>query len=189
MKTLAAALLGCALIGIAQAADSASRITPEMQAALDAQKRVVAGWAANPVLVAAVKAQNQKGPLPGMTNRAWKARKPDDALVQGFQKNAAGVWLAKKVAGSGGMYREAFLNAAKGEKVAFGAKPTSYIHAGEPKFDVPMSGKVWEGKPEFDKSSYSYVVQIATPVLSGSMPIGVLVVGVSMKMVKTMTKP
>ena len=188
MKILVATILGCALLGMAQARDSADRMTPDMQTVLAAQKRVIAGWAENPVIVAAVEKQNAQGPIPGMTNRAWKRLAADDALVGSFQSNAAGVWLAKKIAGSGGMYREAFLSAAQGEKAAFVAKPTSYLHKGEPKFDVPMSGKSWQGNPEFDKSSKSYSIQIAVPVMSGGRPIGVLVVGVSMKTLGAMAK-
>jgi hypothetical protein len=188
MKTIVALALGIFAAAVIHAADSSSRITPEMQAQIDAQKHVVAAWAASPVLVKAVVAQNAKGPIPDMTNHAWKRLRPDDAVVQAFEKNAAGTWLAKKLTASKGMYREAFLSAAKGEKVAFVEKTTSYLHAGEPKFDVPMTGKVWQGEPEFDKSSYSYSVQISAPVISSGKPIGVLVAGISMKMIKTMAQ-
>lgn len=185
MKTLLATLLSCILIGNVLARDSASRITPEMQAALDKQAQVIAQWAANPVLVAAVKAQNAKGPLPGVTNAQWRKTSPDIPLIQAFQKNAAGVWLAKKIAASNGLFREAFLSAAQGEKVAFAEKPTQYIHKGEPKFDTAMKGHPWQGKPEWDKSSGSHSVQLTTPVLDRGKPIGVLAVGVSMKALKT----
>jgi hypothetical protein len=188
MKTSVVLILGLLIAAVSHAADSSSRITPEMQAQIDAQKRVVATWAASPVLVKAVTAQNAKGPIPNMTNRSWKRLKPEDPLVQEFEKNAASKWLAQKLATGGGMYREAFLNAAKGEKAAFAEKTSNYLHAEESKFEVPMKGEIWQGMPEFDKSSYSYVVQIAAPVRSGGRPIGVLVVGISMKMIQTMAK-
>ncbi len=60
MKILAIAVVGCALLANACAADNVSRLTPEMQTVLDAQKRIIAGWAADSVLVNAVKAQNKK---------------------------------------------------------------------------------------------------------------------------------
>jgi len=188
MKTLVITLLSCALVGNLLALDSASRITPEIQAELDAQKRTIAQWAASPVLVAAVKAQNKSGPLPGMTNGKWRSLKPNDAIVQTLQQNAASMWLAKKLGASNGLYREAFLSAAKGEKAAFATKPTSYLHANDEKFEKAMTGQSWQGKPEFDKSSRSHVVQISTPVLDRGKPIGVLVVGVAMKTMKEMTR-
>lgn len=185
MKTLLAALLGCALVGHVFALDSTARITPEIRAQLDAEKKTLVRWAADPVIVSAVKAQNAQGPIPGMTNRKWRSLKPNDHIVKAFETNAAGVLLIKKMAASGDMVREAFLCAAQGEKAAFAQKPTNYLHKGEPKFDEPMkTGKVWEGVPEFDKSSHSHSVQLAAPVLDKGKPIGVLVIGVSMKMMK-----
>ena len=175
MKTLTACLLSCFLAGSLTAAD----IAPSMQAALDAQKKIIAAWAADPVLVAAVKTQNAKGPIAGMDNAAWKKLPPGDPIVHALQTNAAGVWLAEKIKSGGGLFTEAFLNGAKGEKAAFAQKTTSYLHAGTPKFDVPMSGKPWQGVPEFDESSQTQAVQISTPVLDNGRPIGVLVVGIS----------
>jgi len=185
MKTLLAVFLGCALAGNLLALDSTSRITPEIRSQIDTQKRVLAQWAKDPTVVAAVRAQNTKGPIPGLTNRKWRSLKPNDPTVTAFQKNAAGEFLTGKMAASKGVFNELFLCAAQGEKVAFVEKPTTYIHKGEPKFDVPMSGKPWEGVPEFDKSSYSHAVQFSTPVFDKGKPIGVLVAGVSMRVMKT----
>jgi hypothetical protein len=126
-----------------------------------------------------VKELNKKGPISGMTNASWAALAPDDPVVLSFEKNPVGMWLTKKLKNSDGVFCEAFLNGGKGEKLAFAAKTTSYLHAGSPKFDVPMSGKPWQGQPEMDASSKVYSVQIATPVLDDGKPIGVLVVGVA----------
>jgi hypothetical protein len=189
MKTMALPALVLAFIAHAAFAGSPeARITPAMQEKIDAQKRVIAAWAASPVIVKAVVAQNEKGPIPDMTNRAWKSLAPGDPLVAGFQKNSAGVWLTKKITGGAGLYREAFLSSARGEKVAFAGKPSRYLHAGEPKFDIPMSGRIWQGEPEFDKSSSSHALQIAVPVRSGGRPVGVLVVSLSMKTIKELAR-
>jgi hypothetical protein len=179
MTTMVATILGFVLIGTVHAAETT--VTPEMQSTLDAQKKVIAAWAADPVLAAAVRAQNEKGPIPGMDNAVWKATPRSDPLVQAFQKTPAGVWLTGKLKASDGLFTEAFLSAAKGEKVAFVEKTTSYIHSGSAKFNVPMSGKEWQGQPEFDESTQVYAVQISTPVPDNGKTIGVLVVGVSMK--------
>ena len=69
---------------------------------------------------------------------------------------------------------------AKGGKVGFLNKPTSWSHLGKPKHDVPMSGHVWQGKLELDKSSGARQIQIAVPVLKDNQPIGSLVVGISL---------
>ncbi len=181
MRGMFACVLGCLLVSAGYAADAKPK-SSGMQTVLDAQKKLIAGWAADPVIVAAVKEQNKKGPIPGMDNEKWKDTKKTDSVVKGFETSPAGALLAKKVKDSKGLFTEAFLSAAKGEKVAFVDKPTSYIHAGNPKFDDPMNnGKPWQGKPELDESTQTKQVQIAAPVTDKGKTIGVLVVGVSWK--------
>ncbi len=143
------------------------------------QELTIAGWAAAPEVVKAVVAQNAKGPLPGMDNEKWKAVKRSDPLVKAFMESEAGKFLAAKLAAGKGLYTEAFLSAAQGEKVAFTGKTTSYSHKGKPKFEEPLAGKTWLGAVEFDESTQTYSVQIAVPVLAGGKPVGVLVVGVN----------
>jgi hypothetical protein len=159
----------------------AFEMTPATQAEIDKHKTVISGWATDPVIVSAVKAQNGKGSIPGMDNPKWKTIRRSDAVVKAFQDNPAGKMLSAKLAAGGGVYAEAFLNAAQGEKVAFVEKTTSYIHLGQPKFDVPFTtGKAWQGKPEFDESAQTYQLQISVPVLADGKSIGALVVGVSL---------
>ncbi len=165
---------------LALSAQAAFEITPAIQKQLDQSIETVKGWAANPTLVGAVEAQNQKGPIAGMDDAKWKALRRSDDLVKGFQSNDAAKLLKQKLAESQGVYSEAFLSAAQGEKAAFVDKTSSYIHKGKPKFDTPFSGKSWQGQPEFDESSQTHQVQIAVPVQAAGKPIGVLVVGVNL---------
>jgi len=157
------------------------QITPPIRAALDRHKQVIAGWAADPVVVTAVKEQNAAGPLAGMDNPKWKGTRRSDPAVKQLQSNPPGQLLRRKLEASESAYNEAFLNGARGQKVAFVEKTTSYIHTGQAKFDAPFStGKAWQGKPEFDESSQTYAIQISVPVLDGGASIGVLVVGVNL---------
>lgn len=159
----------------------AFEMSPAVQAELDKEKTVIAGWASDPVIVKAVKEQNGKGPIPGMDNPKWKSTRRSDPVVQAFQECAAGRLLKGKVDGSNGLFSEAFLSAAQGEKVAFVEKTTSYIHKGQAKFDVPFGGsKSWQGNPEFDESAQTYQIQISVPVLADGKPIGALVAGVNL---------
>ena len=120
-------------------------ITPAVQAELDREKAIVAGWAADPTIVKAVEEQNRKGPIADMDKSKWKATRRSDPIVKQFQDNPAGRFLRAKMRESSGVVTEAFLNAAKGEKVAFAEKTTSYIHAGAAKHDVPFTtGKPWQ---------------------------------------------
>lgn len=156
-------------------------ITPTVQSVLDKEKITIAHWAADPIIVKAVKEQNRKGPIPGMDNAKWKHTRRFDPLVKQFQNNAAGKFLRDKMRESKGEVTEAFLNGSHGEKVAFGEKTTSYFHTNAAKHKVPFTtGKSWQGKPEFDESSQTYAVQISVPVLDRGAPIGSLVVGVNL---------
>jgi hypothetical protein len=160
---------------------AAHEISPGVQKELDRHIEIVKTWAANPTVVKAVQAQNAKGPIAGMDNAKWKTVRRSDELVRSFQNNEAGQFLKKKCGESNGLYPEAFLNAEKGEKVAFFEKTTSYVHKGSAKFDVPFGSKrSWQGPAEFDESSQTHQVQVSVPVLDGGNSIGVLVVGVSL---------
>lgn len=155
-------------------------VTPAVQAELDRQKAAIAAWAADPTVVAAVRAQNRKGPMAGVDNARWKTMRRSDPAVRQFQTSEVGQFLRNRQRESGGAITEVFLNAAKGEKVAFGEKTSSYIHAGSAKHDVPFgTGKPWQGQPEFDESTQTYAVQVSVPVLDGGRPIGSLVAGVN----------
>jgi hypothetical protein len=180
---LAGWIVAPALVAMLPAAALAEsfEITPAVQAVLDRHKQVAAGWAAHPTIVSAVREQNAKGPVAGMSNPKWKATRRSDALVKVFRSNPAGQLLRARIEASQGAFSEAFLNGSHGEKVAFVEKTTSYIHAGQPKHDVPFgTGKAWQGKPEFDESSQTYAVQIAVPVSDGGKTIGSLVIGVNL---------
>ncbi len=165
------------------------QMTPAVQAELDRDKEMVAKWAADAVLVGAVREQNGKGPLAGMDNARWKTTRRTDPIVKALQGGPAGQYLKSKMEAAGGTFSEAFLSASHGEKVGFVEKTTSYIHVGQAKFDVPFgSGKSWQGKPEFDESSQTYAIQISVPVLDAGKPIGALVVGVNLSHLEKVVK-
>ena len=167
--------------------ESCFKVMEEIQQNITWQVWNANGWAASPVVVEAVLAQNAKGPIPGMDNAKWKTVPENDPIVQGFINNEAGKFLTAEMANTGGVCVSAFLNAAQGEKVAFTDKTGSYIHKGSDKFDVPFTtGKNWQGKPELEGKVY--IIQISVPVLSEGKPIGALVVDVDGSKLESMVK-
>jgi hypothetical protein len=182
-----------AVTATAQETEKKFEITPEVQAQLDVWKKTVAEWAADPKVVAAVAEQNKKGPLEGMDNKKWKTLRRRSPEVEAFQSNTAAKQLTEKSKASNGVVSEAFLNAGKGEKVAFLEKTSSYLHAGNAKFDQPFQKlQAWQGKPEFDESSQTYAVQVSVPVLDPKNPkqaIGVLVVGLNLTQIASPKPP
>lgn len=156
----------------------AGALSPAAQTRLDARIVEIKAWAASPVLIDTVSAQNAAAPADhlAMTQKKWALLAANDPFVLGFGANPAGAWLKSKQAP---WVSEAFLSDASGRKVAFLSKPTHWSHAGAAKHDTPMSGKVWQGAPEVDESTGVEQVQIAVPVLSAEQkPIGSLVVGI-----------
>jgi hypothetical protein len=157
-------------IGLAQDVD------PALQAKLNARTKEVESWAADPVVVDAVKRRNQnKGEdILEMNQEKWVATSPTQKSIRDFTHNdVAELLKAKRTE----VVSEAFVSDADGLKVAFLAKPTNWSHKGKPKHDVPMTGKTWQGKIEKDESTGYEQIQIAVPVLDDNKPIGSLVVG------------
>lgn len=160
------------------------QLDPAAQSQLDAQVKAVQSWAAESVVVEAVRTHNAALPADqaGLTQEKWRTLTVLDPLVRSFTKNPAGQFLKSKKTD---LFTEVFVSDAAGLKVAFVAKPSNWSHKGKPKHDVPMTGKVWQGPVEVDESSGMQQVQVAVPVLDGGKPIGSLVVGLSVsKLVK-----
>ncbi len=153
-------------------------IPPETQARIDERIQAVAGWAADPVIVEAVKAHNAALPpeQAALNQEKWRALTVLDPLVRGFTRNDVGQLLKGK---KDDAISEAFVSDAEGFKVGFIAKPTNWCHKGKPKHDVPMTGKTWQGPVEIDESSGQHQLQVSVPVLDNGKPIGSLVVGLS----------
>lgn len=166
------------LLSLVALAASAADLDPKLQSKVDARVQAAVSWAANPAIVNAVKAQNQKLPdeLKALTQEQWASAQPTEHLIRQFTQNAAAEFLKSQ---RDAAVTEAFVSDADGRKVAFLAKTTNWIHKGKPKHDVPMSGKTWQGKVETDESTGFQQLQIAVPVLDGGKPVGSLVVGLN----------
>ena len=182
MKKQAVLALAVAELALA-AVQARAGVDPATQAKIDAQVKIVQSWASAPVLVEAVKAQNAALPAAykAMTQDKWTSLAPFDAFVLSFVSNSAGQFLKAKRTP---VVAEAFVCAADGTKVAFLGKPSSWIHKGKPKHDVPMTGKTWQGEVEVDQSTGLQQLQVAVPVLDGGKPIGSVTVGLQMARLK-----
>ena len=178
MKTRFSALCLGLLVLASRTVLHAQGLEAATQAKIDEQIKVIATWAAEPVIVDAVKAHNASVPADqaALTQDKWRALTVLDPLVRGFSKNPAGQFLKGK---KSDLVTEAFVSDAAGLKVAFIAKTSFWSHKGKPKHDVPMTGKNWQGPVEVDESSGQQQLQVSVPVLDGGKPVGTLVVGLS----------
>jgi hypothetical protein len=175
MRTTATIL--CTFLGLFPAF-AAHAMDAAVRAKVDEKLQQITAWAADPAVVAAVKAQNSaRSPdAAAMTQQKWASVSVLDPFVRGLFKNPAAQALKSKQTAE---VSEAFLSSADGCKVAFLTKPTSWCHKGKPKHDVPMTGKVWQGPVEVDASTGTQQIQISVPVMDGGKAIGSLTVGFS----------
>ena len=175
---------------LAVMAAQAFDMTPAVQAEIDRQKAAVVSWAAHPVVVAAVREQNSRGPIAGMDNAKWKSVRRSDPIVQTLASSPAARFLQARIESSGGALDKAFINGAQGEKVAFAEKTMSYLHKGQEKFDAPMAtGRPWQmAQPWFDESLQGYAVQVSAPVIDGGKVVGVVVASVPLAHLEKIAK-
>jgi hypothetical protein len=73
-------MLICSFAGTSMAGD----ISALMQNKIDKYKKQAAIWAADPMLVKAIKEANANGSIAGMGNSKWRELKETDPIVQAF---------------------------------------------------------------------------------------------------------
>lgn len=158
----------------------AGDITPKMQPKIDQYKTQAVTWAADPLIVQAVKDSNAQGPIPGMGNAKWRELKETDPVVQGFITNPAGQLMTKWMNADAKGINKIVLSGSKSQRVAFTSMPAIYLGKGKPNYDEAIDGKVWQqGESKPDPSTNIDTVQIAAPVKDGGKVIGVLLVSLT----------
>ncbi len=158
----------------------AGDITSKMQTNIDRYKKQAVTWAADPLVVKAVKDANEQGAIQGMGNAKWRELKDTDPVVQGFVTNPTGQLLTKWMETDAKGINKIVLSGAKSQRVGFTSMPAIYLGKGKPNFDEAMDGKVWQqGETNPYPSTTIDSVQIAAPVKDGDEVIGVLLISLT----------
>lgn len=157
--------------------EEAPPISAEGQKKVDAILKEVQQWASDPLIVKAVKAQNEGLPaeFAGMTQAKWETVSVLDPLVRNLAKNEVAAFLKSKMRED---FTQSSVNDASGFKVGFFVKPKNWCHKGLPQFETPMSGKPYQGPVQVHPATGALQLQITTPVMDSGKPIGVIVVGI-----------
>lgn len=165
---------------------AADDFTPALQAYLASD---IAPWAADPVLVAAILAQNavtggyDQAKIDAL-DQEWQATvgTGGNALVDGVLTGPAADFLRAKIAESGGTVTEAFVTDAKGLNVAASDTTSDYWQGDEDKFlkVFPAPDGVFISDVELDESTQRYQGQISLTITDPATgaAIGTLTVGV-----------
>jgi hypothetical protein len=170
-------------------------LTPEIMEKLNIHAEIIKGWVKQPIIVYAVKAQNDKKIsldqiklidsewIKIKKTKVYKKNKLMDELIS----TPTSKWLVQKNKDSRGKYPEIFLCDNQGANVAFSKIISDYWQGDEDKWIKSFNeskGKVVFGEPEYDNSSRAMQIQISVPVKDQEKAIGVLIVGVKFSKLK-----
>ena len=161
---------------IAKVHPQSAELQSDLRQKIDAKIKIYEQWSTDSIIVKAVKTLNAAPPSDhkNMTNEQWKSL----PLMSSEVRNSINMTLTNYIKrNKDESVSELFISAADGSKAAFLSKPTYWNHAGKPKHDQPMVGKIWIGQMENDESTGVMAIQISVPVLDGATPIGSIVIG------------
>ena len=176
-------LLPIGFLILVAASLSATPLTADQKAKVDMQIKQFSSLGTDPVVVQAVKDYIASPPpeLKGMTQDNWAKLSVLSPEIKLLTKNNLALYLKSK---KSDLVDEMFVSAGNGDKVALLAKSSSWNHKGKPKHDIPMTGKIWIDEIQLDESSGKQSVQFSFPVMDGGMPIGSIVVGLDISLLK-----
>lgn len=174
MKNVAARSLALTLALALSPLTAFAQLPADLQAKVDAYKKKLVEWAANPAIVNATKESNAKGGLAaGMNNAKWDELEEKDPLAMSFQTSEAGKLVTNWETDTA--ITKLYLRDEKGNLVASSNKPLLYNNATKPPFVNAMKGEAWNaGEVKPDPGTQVKGVHISAPVLDGGKSIGVL---------------
>jgi len=157
-----------------QASPALADLPADMAAKVETYKKKLVTWAADPVIVKAVKEANAKGGLiPGMTNGKWDELAENDAQVTATLVTPASKLIKQWEADKG--INKLFVRDAKGNMVAGSGKSMIYNASARPPVKEAMKGKPWNAKEiKPDPTTQIKSVHVSAPVLDGGSVIGVI---------------
>ncbi len=140
---------------------------------------------ADPIIVAAVKAENAKGKTLEQiqaTDQEWQKTAGVTPFMKAMMESPCGQYL-RKMQEAKPFLAEVFVMDNLGANVAMTDKTSDYWQGDEPKFTESYKagkGAIHISKVKFDDSTQSYLVQVSVPVKDGDQAIGAITIGVDL---------
>jgi hypothetical protein len=166
-------------------------LDPALRSEIEARIAIVRGWAADPVVVEAVRAANEN-PRPMSEIQAidetWQETFGVDDFMHTIIDHPAAMRL-KELRKSNPELQEAFATDCLGALVAATNKTSDFYQGDEEKFTeafVNGEGGVHMGTLARDESIQAYAVPIGVPIMDEDRVIGVLVVTVNVEKLQKM---
>ncbi len=149
----------------------------------------LAALGADPVIVAAVIAENAKNKgldqIKSM-DQQWQATPGVADFMKALMESECGRYI-KKVQSSNSYFVEIFVMDNQGANVAMTDKTSDYWQGDEDKFKKSFNngdGAVFVDAVKFDQSAQAYLCQVSVPVKDGEKAIGAITFGVDIEAVK-----
>ncbi|MEK6748703.1 MAG: GAF domain-containing protein [Pseudomonadota bacterium] len=161
-------------LALGVAATAQADLPSPLQSKVENYKKKLSEWAANPVVIKAIKESNARSGLAsGMSNAKWDQLSEKDPIVAGFQSSEAGkivsTWEQDKA------ISKLYLRDEKGNLVAASNnKPSLYNVSDRPVFINGLKGPWAAAEVKPDPTTKINSVQVSVPVLEGGKVIGVI---------------
>jgi len=153
------------------------------QSVINLANTTLVKYGTDPIIIAAVKAENAKGKsLDDIKafDEKWKSTPGVADFMSGLMTSECGKHL-QSVQKSKPYFAEIFVMDNQGANVAMTDKTSDYWQGDEDKFIKTFNngkGALHISDVEFDESSQAYLVQVSVPVKDGSVVIGAITFGV-----------
>lgn len=159
------------------------------QKIVDLAKSKLADFGKEPLIIAAVKAENSKNKTLAdiqKMDEKWKGTPGIAGFMSELMESECGKFL-RKIQSSKPFYAEIFVMDNQGANVAMTDKTSDYWQGDEAKFKKSFNsgkGAVFVDEVEFDDSAQAYLVQISVPVKDGNQVIGAITFGIDVDQVQ-----
>jgi hypothetical protein len=153
------------------------------QKVVDLANKELVKLGSDPVIVAAVKAENAKGKTLDQVkeqDKKWQATAGVADFMKALMDSPCGKKL-KEIKKSAPYYTELFVMDNLGGNVCMSDKTSDYWQGDEPKFTESYkggAGAVHISDVKFDDSTQTYAVQVSVPVKDGGKAIGAVTIGI-----------
>ena len=153
------------------------------QKVVDFAKSKLAKLGEDPVIVAAVKAENAKGKTLAQIqemDKKWRGTAGYADYMKALMESECGKHI-RKIQESVTFYAEIFVMDNQGANVAMTDKTSDYWQGDEAKFKKSFNegeGAVYVDEVEFDDSAQAYLVQVSVPVKDNGKAIGAITIGI-----------
>ncbi len=178
------------LLSALSLAAAGPKLDPALSAQVEERVSVVRDWAADPILVQAVREANAHERSMSEVqklNREWEEATGVTPFMRSLIDHPAARRL-KELRSSSPEIQEAFLTDAIGANVAITNKTSDFYQGDEPQYLEAFNrgkGGVHIGELSLDESIQTYSIHVGVPVLDEGKPIGVLLAAVNVEKLKS----